>query len=277
MSSHDTTPMKTTTLAALADPNRLRIVELLHEAPRSVGEITGELGLRQPQVSKHLATLERAGLVRMHPLGRRRIYALRRDPLGELERWAATLSVGHRSESALQEYEAAIDAERALAADPSRADAPRTFAFERVLPAPVERVWQAWTSAEEMRRWWSPAHFTVVECQADPTVGGTLRLVIGEADGSRYTSAGRYLAVDPPRRLAFELAPLDDAGRPLFSTIQEVSLTRRARGSRLQIRISVTDVTPEAIPALAGIPLGWEQVLDKLATHLEDNPHANQT
>jgi DNA-binding transcriptional ArsR family regulator len=68
-------------LAALAEPNRLRIVELLGEAPRPVGEIATALGLRQPQVTKHLQTLERAGLVRVHPLGQRRVYVLRRSPL----------------------------------------------------------------------------------------------------------------------------------------------------------------------------------------------------
>ncbi|MGL1442127.1 helix-turn-helix domain-containing protein, partial [Vibrio parahaemolyticus] len=40
-------------LAALAEPNRLRIIELLGEAPRPVGEIATTLGVRQPQVTKH--------------------------------------------------------------------------------------------------------------------------------------------------------------------------------------------------------------------------------
>ena len=76
--------MNATLLAALAEPNRLRIVGLLGAAPRSVGEIAAALRLRQPQVTKHLQTLERAGVVTVHPLGRRRIYALRRETLREL-------------------------------------------------------------------------------------------------------------------------------------------------------------------------------------------------
>jgi uncharacterized protein YndB with AHSA1/START domain/DNA-binding transcriptional ArsR family regulator len=260
--------VNTAALPALADPNRLRMVELLDAAPRSVGEIATRLELRQPQVSKHLQSLERAGLVRMHPLGRRRIYALRRDAFQELERWAAALAVGHPSERTLEHYQAAIDAERALAADPSRGRAARTFSFDRVMPAPAERVWDAWTSADEVRQWWSPAHFEVIECVVDPVVGGTLRVVIGEADGTRYVSTGRYLAVDPPRRLVFELAPLDDAGNPLFSVVQQVTLTRRGGGSRLRIRITATDPVPGAEPAMAGIHLGWEQLLHKLAVHL---------
>src|SRR5205809_130135 len=100
-------------LAALAEPNRLRIVELLGAAPRSVGEIATTLELRQPQVTKHLQTLERAGVVTMHPLGQRRIYALRREPLRELRAWLEAFDVRLPSEDVLEQYGAAIDAERA--------------------------------------------------------------------------------------------------------------------------------------------------------------------
>ena len=49
--------------AALAEPNRRRILEFLGESPRSVGEVAGAVGLRQPTATKHLQALERAGLV----------------------------------------------------------------------------------------------------------------------------------------------------------------------------------------------------------------------
>ena len=78
--------------SALNEPNRLRIVELLNSAPRSVGEVAAQLGLRQPQTTKHLQTLQRAGLVTMHPLGQRRIYALRRERFRELLDWLETLA-----------------------------------------------------------------------------------------------------------------------------------------------------------------------------------------
>ena len=67
------------TLSALAAPNRLRIVELLREGPRPVGEIAVALRLRQPQVSKHLRVLSEAGLVEVHPLAQQRIYRLRAE------------------------------------------------------------------------------------------------------------------------------------------------------------------------------------------------------
>ena len=72
---------------ALMEPNRLHIVELLREGPLTVGEITARLGLRQPQVSKHLKVLSEAAIVEIQPQANRRIYKLRREPFQELETW----------------------------------------------------------------------------------------------------------------------------------------------------------------------------------------------
>src|SRR5437588_10345124 len=72
---------------ALADPNRLHIVELLRDGPLTVGEITERLGLQQPQVSKHLKVLSEAAIVEVQPKANRRIYQLRREPFQELEVW----------------------------------------------------------------------------------------------------------------------------------------------------------------------------------------------
>ena len=78
------------TLTALAEPNRLRIVELLRDKPRPVGEIAKRLRLRQPQVSKHLRVLSDAGLVDVRPVAQQRIYQLRSEPFNELDTWLET-------------------------------------------------------------------------------------------------------------------------------------------------------------------------------------------
>ncbi|MFF3022613.1 ArsR/SmtB family transcription factor [Gottfriedia sp. NPDC057948] len=75
------------TLIALAEPNRLQIVELLRDGPLSVGEIAESLGLKQPQVSKHLRVLSEAGLVEVQPIANKRIYKLRPQPLKEMDSW----------------------------------------------------------------------------------------------------------------------------------------------------------------------------------------------
>ena len=82
--------MNTMILSALAEPNRLRIVELLRENPYPVGEIAKRLVLRQPQVSKHLRVLSEAGLVKVHPAAQQRIYQLQAKPFEELDSWLET-------------------------------------------------------------------------------------------------------------------------------------------------------------------------------------------
>jgi DNA-binding transcriptional ArsR family regulator len=73
--------------AALMEPNRFHIVELLRDGPLTVGQITQRLDLPQPQVSKHLKVLSEAAIVEVQPQANRRIYQLRREPFEELEAW----------------------------------------------------------------------------------------------------------------------------------------------------------------------------------------------
>lgn len=78
------------TLAALADPARRRVVDLLAERPRAAGELARALDLSPPTMSRHLKTLRAAGLVsESHPEfdARVRIYELRAEPMADLKRW----------------------------------------------------------------------------------------------------------------------------------------------------------------------------------------------
>lgn len=76
-----------TTFDALAEPKRRRILDLLLEGPRPVGELVREVGLTQPGTSKHLRVLRQAGLVRVRKDAQRRLYELRPEPLAEVYAW----------------------------------------------------------------------------------------------------------------------------------------------------------------------------------------------
>jgi DNA-binding transcriptional ArsR family regulator len=75
--------------AAIAEPARRQILELLRGRERSVNELVQRLKLSQPGVSKHLRVLREAGLVSVRADGRRRWYGLRAEPLAELDEWLA--------------------------------------------------------------------------------------------------------------------------------------------------------------------------------------------
>ncbi|MGW1865907.1 ArsR/SmtB family transcription factor [Streptomyces mauvecolor] len=76
-------------IEVLAEPNRRRILDLLKDGERPVGELVDELGLAQPTVSKHLRTLRDAGLVEVRVDAQRRLYRIRPEPLAELDAWLA--------------------------------------------------------------------------------------------------------------------------------------------------------------------------------------------
>ena len=84
------TPEVDRILAALADPHRRRVVELLRERPRRAGELADALGLRPPALSRHLRTLRASGLIEeSHPGfdARVRVYTLRPQPMEHLKSW----------------------------------------------------------------------------------------------------------------------------------------------------------------------------------------------
>jgi DNA-binding transcriptional ArsR family regulator len=75
------------TFELLAEPTRRRILDLLLERARSVGELVELLGLSQPGVSKHLRALRDGGLVQARPDAQRRIYEVRPEPLADVDAW----------------------------------------------------------------------------------------------------------------------------------------------------------------------------------------------
>ena len=75
------------TFEVLAEPTRRRILDLLRDGERSVGELVDRLTLSQPGVSKHLRVLRDAGLVQVRIEAQRRWYGLRPEPLTEIDAW----------------------------------------------------------------------------------------------------------------------------------------------------------------------------------------------
>jgi DNA-binding transcriptional ArsR family regulator len=76
-----------TAYAALAEPHRRQILDLLREGERSVNDLVARLKISQPGVSKHQRVLRQAGLVDVRPEGRTRWYGLRAQPLAEVDDW----------------------------------------------------------------------------------------------------------------------------------------------------------------------------------------------
>ncbi len=253
--------------SALGDAARWRIVELLVERPRSVGELAELTGSRQPQTTKHLQTLARVGLVTVTPLGQRRVYAVETAPLEALVRRLRELvetAEAHQGErDVIARYRAAIEAEAAVADRDRWADG-RTFSFERLLAAPRDVVWRHWVEPDLLASWWAPPSMAVTDCAVEPRAGGRAVLEYRDAEG-RYRSEGAVHAAKEPEQLVFDLSVLDAAGAVSFTGHYDVALAETAGGTLLRLDLRITGTTVEAVPYIAGIGTGWEQVLDHLA------------
>ncbi|BCJ28729.1 SRPBCC domain-containing protein [Actinocatenispora sera] len=258
-------------LAAIGEPTRFRIVELLAARARTVGEVTEAIGALQPQTTKHLQALAAAGVVRLHKLGRRRVARLDRATLQQLADHFGRLAESDPDDAVLDDYEAAIATEAA----PSPGDSSRVLRMHRTVRASAATVWAAWTQPQWAARWWAPRHFRVETFDLAPRVGAPIRLVLREGDSTRYESAGQVAAVDAGRRLVFTLAPVDQSGAPLFSAEHTVDIHQNRTGTTtVTLLIRVSNASPEAAPAVAGLEPGWAQLLDALVALVqsEDRP-----
>lgn len=264
-------------LTALADPARWRLVGLLAERPRSVGVLAQLADARQPQTTKHLQTLERAGVVTSQRTGQRRVYALRPGPLRDLAaalvRLADTADRVAGPDSTYARYGLGLHAERLAADETGWADG-RSFGFRRSLPARPESVWRHLTETAPLARWWTPDDLRVSELVFEARPGGRVVLEYRDAEDAEGSEpvAGRAEGVveeaHPGERLAYRLSPLLPDGGLAFTSHVELVLRPTDTGTDLDTHWRITDSTIDSADFVAGIEIGFGQSLDKLAAIL---------
>lgn len=245
--------------AAMGEPTRFRILELLAASARTVGGVAEAIGALQPQTTKHLQVLEAAGLITIHKLGRRRVASLDRAAFANLATWLENRAQPDRDDETLQAYG------RAIAQEEASAGGARAFSLRAQVDASVEAVWRAWTDPQLAARWWAPPHFDVREFEIRPTAGAVIRFALGEPGGATYRSEGRVIEADQGRRLVFALAPLDATGEALFDAVHTVELRAVGDATIVELRIEADGVRPGGVEAVAGLEPGWNQLLQGLA------------
>ncbi|MDQ0779806.1 uncharacterized protein YndB with AHSA1/START domain/DNA-binding transcriptional ArsR family regulator [Streptomyces aurantiacus] len=261
-------------LTALADPARWRLVGLLAERPRSVGVLAQLAGARQPQTTKHLQTLERAGVVTSRRTGQRRIYALRPAPLRDLaatlSRLADTATQADGLRATYDHYGESLHAERAVAGEPGWADG-RSFTFHRPLAGSPELVWQHLTDPALLSRWWTPDGLRVSELHFEVRPGGRIVLEYRDAEDADDSDVvagraeGTVEEVRPAERLIYRTSPVLPDGSPAFTAHVDLGLCPSDTGTDLDAHWLITDSAVDSADFIAGIEIGFGQSLDKLA------------
>jgi uncharacterized protein YndB with AHSA1/START domain len=141
----------------------------------------------------------------------------------------------------------------------------QTLTMERTFAAPAERVFDAFTSEEVMRRWWQAGTgWDTPEAAVDLRIGGEIRVVMHDpGKGALYGGRGRYTEIDPPSRLAFTWIWDDD--REQVEQAIEIDFTERD-GETL-MRFTHRDLWDEE--TVADHEDGWSKVFDNLGRELE--------
>ena len=143
-----------------------------------------------------------------------------------------------------------------------------SLTLERTYPAPAQRVFDAFTSEEVMRRWWHVrTNWDTPEAKVDLRIGGEIRVKMHDPDKDMiYGGRGTYTEIDPPRRLAFSWiwddVRVDD--KPVETRI-EIDFTES--DGRTKVRFTHRDLWSEE--AVADHKDGWDGCLENLRREVE--------
>ena len=146
----------------------------------------------------------------------------------------------------------------------AEAVSPQEIIITRVLDAPRELVWKAWTEPEQVAQWWGPrgTSTSLASIAMDVKPGGTYRVTSVSGEGSEMTVAGVYREVVEPERLVFE-EPAEDAWHE--GAVSVLTLTDLGDG-RTEMVVHTTIQTTDEMRGAA--QAGMASSFDRLAEHL---------
>jgi uncharacterized protein YndB with AHSA1/START domain len=141
----------------------------------------------------------------------------------------------------------------------------RDLVLTRLIDAPREKVYRAWTDAELLKKWFAPAPVTTPKAELDVRPGGANRITMRLPDGTEMPNAGVYLEVVPNERLVFTDA-FTDAWTPSEKPFMTVILTFENEGGKTRYTARVrhwNDADRQAHENM-GFHKGWGQCADQL-------------
>ena len=144
----------------------------------------------------------------------------------------------------------------------------RELTITRVLAAPRELVFKAWTDPAHLARWWGPKGFTNPVCEVDARVGGALRVVMRSPDGSEYPMKGEFREVVAPARLVFTNIAIDQDGSHMLEGLTTVTFAAQGDKTLMTLHTRAVGVIALSAQMLDGMEEGWTESIDKLEAHV---------
>jgi uncharacterized protein YndB with AHSA1/START domain len=148
----------------------------------------------------------------------------------------------------------------------------------RIIDAPPELVWKAWTEPEQVMHWWGPQYYTSPSCKIDLRVGGKYVFAMqapAEQGGQVSYTSGVYQRIEPLKLLEFTQSLSDQDGNridpqqagmpPEFPKEMHMVVVFKARGDMTELTITEYGWTPSQMSVYAYA--GMQQSIDKLAAY----------
>ena len=132
--------------------------------------------------------------------------------------------------------------------------------IRRVVKAPRDRVYAAWTDPAQLKQWFGPDNVQTHDLVADVRVGGTFRWDLSNSEGEKMTCRGEYRELQPGKKIVFTWRWEDDEDWENHVSIVTVELGDADGGTELRL-------THEQLPneeSRDGHTRGWNSALDKL-------------
>jgi len=151
--------------------------------------------------------------------------------------------------------------------------AERSVTITRILKAPRDLVWRAWTDIEQLRQWWGPEQFTNPKVEGEVRVGGVMHITMHGPKGTPFDMdflmIKRYREIVPGKKLVFDNEPIGPNGEKMIEGLTTVTFADHPQGTLMEMTTSAKALMPQAVAMLGGMELGWSQSLDKLTRLVE--------
>lgn len=159
-------------------------------------------------------------------------------------------------------------------------DARLDLVLERIIDLPRERVWDAWTKPEQLKKWFTPEPWKTVDCEIDLRPGGAFRTVMQSPEGQQFPNEGCYLEVVENTRLVwtsallpgFRPASLTAApGHECAELAMTAIITLEPLGDRTKYTAIALHANPESRKRHEemGFHEGWGKALDQLVAQMK--------
>jgi uncharacterized protein YndB with AHSA1/START domain len=142
--------------------------------------------------------------------------------------------------------------------------------LKRIFDAPRHRVFEAWTRAEHIARWFGPKGFSIHSVAVEARPGGVFRMCMRSPDGRDFWVRGSYREVVRDERIVISCSADDEKGVKRLDEVIDVTFTEHAGKTTLTLVAVATGPSAEAAAMLKGMQQGWSETVHRLDGHLKE-------